>query len=134
MSPRSQSALILLTTLFLGMVLGALLFSTVQRYRFRAAIELVRPSRLIAGIEDVVQPSDDAQRQAVHEVLTAAEDHLRQLREERRGSLRSFLDSLEASLAPHLRPGQLERLRQHLDERQRVVGPRKHPGQRPSRP
>ena len=116
--------MILLTTLALGVVLGALLFSTVQRYRFGPAIELTRPRYLIAGIEEVVQPRSEAQRLVVREILRTTEERLLQLREERRHVMHRVLASLDAGLAPHLQPDQLERLRHHLRERERAVGRR----------
>lgn len=129
MNARTKSGLVLLATLLIGMVLGALLFGTVQRQRFQHALRLVRPDRLAASVEQVVQPTDAMQRQAVRDILKQFDSQMRAHREEGTQRMRAGLDSLQARLSSVLDEGQMERLREHLTRHRGALRrpPRGHP-------
>ena len=130
MTLRTKSALVLLATLLIGMVLGSLLHGFVQRQRFRDALSLARPPQLIADIERVIGVEDDARRRAVRSLLEESSGRLRAERLEHALFLRTTLDSHEAALAPLLDEDQRARLRNHLAGHRRVMrrGP---PGEGP---
>ena len=114
MTARSKSILMLATTLVIGMVLGALLFGTVQRQRFGDALRLVRPDRFVASVEQVIQPVDERQRQAVRRALEGFDDQMQRSRGEMAQRMRAELDSLQSRLSPLLDEAQRARLREHL--------------------
>ena len=123
MTVGAKSILVLLATLVLGMVIGALSFSAYQRYRFRDALRLVRPARFVDGIERALEPMDDAKREAVRSELHKFHQRMREQREAERRGRRSHLDSIEAVLSPHLDAGQKERLREYLSAHKRIGRP-----------
>ena len=121
MTTRTKSVLILTATLVLGMVLGALLFGSVQRHRFRHALSLARPQHFTADLERVLQPRDDAEAQAIGAILDRFNTHMRNDRQQRSDAMRAGLDSLESQLAPILSEDQRTRLRQHLTQHKGAV-------------
>ncbi|MFH1568711.1 MAG: hypothetical protein ABIL09_12000 [Gemmatimonadota bacterium] len=114
MNARAKSALVLVATLVIGMVLGALLFGMVQRERFRPAMRLARPDRFMASVEEVIRPRDEAQRHAVREVLERFDEQMKRNREQAAVHMRAELDSLQTSLSPLLDQTQRQHLREHL--------------------
>lgn len=114
MTARTKSTLVLVATLLIGMVLGALLFGAVQRQRFQNALRLVRPDRFVASVEQVIRPVDEAQRQAVRQVLADFDGQMRRGRVEMARRMGTELDSLQSLLSPLLDEGQAARLREHL--------------------
>ena len=121
MNARAKSALVLLATLLIGMVLGALLFGTVQRQRFQHALRLARPDRFTASVEQVIRPVDDAQRQAVRRVLQEFDTQIRADRQEKSQHMRAQLDSLQSRLSSLLDETQLARLREHIVRHRRAL-------------
>jgi len=137
MTPRGKSALILVATLVIGMVLGALLFGAVQRQRFRNALRLARPDRFVASVEHVIQPTDESQRRAVRQVLEEFDAQMRRNRIEAAQHLRAELDSLQTHLAPLLTDAQRQRLQEHLLRHRRAIRrppPEGPPGRPPGSP
>jgi len=129
MTARTTSALVLIATLLIGIVLGALLFGAVQRQRFQHALRLVRPDRFAASVEQVVQPKDEAQRQAIRQVLEKADARMRADRQAMSQRMRAGLDSLQTGLSAVLDESQMERLREHLTRHRGAL--RRGPGARP---
>ena len=121
MTATTKSVLILATTLVLGMILGALLFGSIQRHRFRHALSLARPQHFTATLERALKPRDDAQREAIRAILDSLDGRMRNDREERAVAMRARLDSLEAHLAPILSEDQRERLHEHLTQHKGAV-------------
>lgn len=133
MTPRTKSTLVLIATLVIGMVLGALLFGAVQRQRFRDALRLVRPGRFVASVEQVIQPVDEQQRQAVRQALEGFGDQMQRNRAEMTQRMRSGLDSLQSLLSPLLDEAQRARLREHLTRHRGAIR-RPKPGSPPPPP
>ena len=131
MKARSKGAAILLATLVLGMVLGGLLHGYVQRERFRDALRLARPPELVADIERAVQPRDDAQGEAIRQILRETMQRLQQQRLADHKQLRSTIDSMEAALLPLLDEAQQDRLQRHLSGPRQLMRPG---GERPGPP
>ena len=130
MTARTKSVLILAVTLVLGMILGALLFGSIQRHRFRHALSLAQPQHFAAALERALQPRDDAQRAAIRAILDSLDARLRSDRQERAGVMRARLDSLAADLVPILSEDQRTRLRQHLAQHKGAVRRPPPPGRR----
>ncbi|MBT6145269.1 MAG: hypothetical protein HN712_03960 [Gemmatimonadetes bacterium] len=144
MTVQTKSAIILLATLLIGMVLGALLFGTVQRQRFQHALRLVRPDRFTASVEEVIRPVDDEQRRAVGRILQAFDLQMRADRQEKDEHMRTGLDSLQLQLSLLLDEEQVARLQEHIvrhrqalrrpPPRMRPPGMGPPPGERPPPP
>lgn len=130
MTTRTQTTLIVIGTLIVGMVLGGLIVGAVARHRLQELAELRTRPGLVNRLERVIQPTSDAQRDTVRAVLTRHAERIVALRRTHRRDLRAAIDSLRADLALHLTPEQQARLKRHIGRwRQRARRPR-----RPRRP
>lgn len=119
MSPRGKSILLLLATLAIGIVLGALLNARLADHRIQR-IESLRSQRgFTRYIERAIEPQDEAQREAVRDILQQSGErmnmHMRQSREQ----VRSILDSTRLALDSVLTDEQMEQLDRRLEERRR---------------
>ena len=130
MSSGTRSAAILIATLVIGMVLGALGFSAYQRHRFRDALSLARPAHFTAGIRRAIAPIDETRRAEIAAVLRRIDERMRANRIARNRERRAHLDSARAELEPLLTEDQRRRLRRHLERHKRMVrrGGRPHHG------
>ena len=110
MSPRAGSALVLLGTLLLGIVLGALGSGAMRHHRSHSMHGLHHPDGLASYMLEAIEPRDDAQRQAImpHVERAAANTttELGSVHEE----LMAELTALRDSLRPILSDEQLRRL------------------------
>ena len=121
MTVRTKSVLMLAATLVLGMVLGALLFGSVQRHRFRHALSLARPQHFTTDLARVLQPRDDVQAKQIGAILDRLDTHMRNDRQQRAEVMQARLDSLEAHLSPILSEEQRARLHEHLTQHKGAV-------------
>ena len=106
----TRAALLLIGTLLLGVLLGALGNAALIRHRNDEVRELRRPPGFVAHMEDIIQPRDNAQREQIRSALEAtalANDTIIHSANEH---LRAALDSMRARLAPLLDPAQRARL------------------------
>ena len=130
MTSGSKSIAVLIITLLLGMVLGALGFSVYQRQRFRDALSMTRPAHFTASIEQALEPIDDDKREAIRAALRTIDEGMRAQRRARDEGRRAHLDSIEAALLPLLDEDQRQRLQQHVAQHTRFI---KRGGSRPPR-
>ena len=119
-----KAALILIGTLLLGVLLGAVGTGALAHQRIERVQDLRRPGGFVAHMEDVIRPRDSAQHAAIlphleatghlnDSIIRGANDHLR-----------AALDSMRARLAPLLDADQKRR----LDEVGRLPAPFGPPG------
>lgn len=129
MSDRTKSALLLVATLVLGMVVGSLVTGAVANRR----IESLAEARLLGGrlsgfLLDAIQPEGEEQEAAIREVLDGAAPRFKEIFEGTRSEMKRLRDSVMTELEPILTDEQMER----LEERMRF-GPRP-PFERERRP
>ena len=115
MRGRTKGALILFSTLLIGVLIGTLLSGWFVRDRLRP---IPHPRHFVRSTERLIAPQDEEQRQAVRAVLRQHAAALRELNAKHRESLKEQLDATRAELAPLLSEEQLRR----LDRRQRRFG------------
>ena len=120
-SSGTRSAAILIATLVIGMVLGALGFGAYQRHRFRDALSLARPAHFTAGIRRAIAPIDETRRAEIAAVLRRIDERMRANRIARNQERRAQLDSVKSALEPLLTEDQRRRLRRHLERHKRMV-------------
>ncbi|MCY3759963.1 MAG: hypothetical protein OXH50_01825 [Gemmatimonadetes bacterium] len=121
MSSGTRSAAILIATLVIGMVLGALGYSSFQRHRFRDALSLARPAHFTAGIRRAIAPIEETRRAEIAAVLRRIDERMRATRTARNRERRAQLDSARAALEPLLTEDQRRRLNRHLERHKRMV-------------
>ena len=115
MRGRTKGALILFSTLLIGVLVGTLLSGWFVRDRLRP---IPHPRHFVRSTERLIASQDEQQRQAVRAVLRRHAAALRELNAKHRESLKEQLDASRAELAPLLSEEQLRR----LDRRQRRFG------------
>lgn len=124
MKPRILSGLLLLATLAIGIILGALLHSSLSSQRLNRAQMLRTEANFIEALESAIAPTSEAQAAQINAVLVEAApliiDQVRQNREQ----LRAQLDSIRARLQPVLDENQLQELDSRL-----YASPRRRQGQ-----
>ncbi|MCY3738324.1 MAG: hypothetical protein OXG13_18115 [Gemmatimonadaceae bacterium] len=130
MSSRARVAAILIATLVLGMVVGALGHSVYQRHRFRDALSLARPALFTAGIRRAIGPVEEDRRERIAEVLRRIDERMRANRIARDGERRAQLDSIRAALHPLLTDEERRRVQRRLERHKRWMkrGPVPHRG------
>lgn len=115
MRQRTKGALILFSTLLIGVLIGALLSGWFVRDRLRP---IPHPRHFARSTERLIAPQNEEQRRAVRAVLRRYATQIRVLDAEHREALKEQLAAARAELAPLLSADQLQR----LDRRQRRFG------------
>ena len=116
MTARTKSALMLVTTLFIGILLGSLLTGALQSRRMENVMQLRSARGLSFLLEDVIRPESEEQRAAIRAVLEDAGPRLAEEMNSSRRRMQALMDSVRAELDPLLTDEQKAR----LDERARV--------------
>ncbi len=138
MNTRVKIALIIIVTLALGIVLGAMINRAFMRHRIQRAFADRNPLGMVSFIERNIRPTPD-QREQIREILEKHRKKSAEIREKFMIDMRAEFESLEAELDPILTPEQKDRLKRRLrgpwrDHRRFPDrrGPRmKPPGERP---
>jgi hypothetical protein len=112
----TKSALLLLATLVLGMVLGSLLTGALNQRRLERLAEMRSARGMAFFLEDVVDPENSEQREAIRAVLDDASPRIAAAMQESRERMRALTDSVRSELDPLLTDEQ----RRRLDERMRI--------------
>jgi hypothetical protein len=110
MKPATQSSLILVGTLAIGILLGSVLTGSLARQRTRQVEELRERGGFIEQIERAIQPRDEEQRRAVRPIIETTARENAAIVEEMHTGLRSAMEEMIAELEPLLDPEQYERL------------------------
>ena len=114
MKPRRRSAVLLLITLFIGMILGALLQSSLRAHRMKQAGFMRTEATFIENIVRAIDPVDEAQAAAVHAILeSSASDLFVELRKSRK-LVRNEIEVMKEALIPLLNEEQQERLKSQV--------------------
>jgi len=109
MKIETKTYVIIVLTLVIGMIIGALITGAIVRHRIRRFMSLGHPDHLTARIERIIEPTE-AQRDTVHQILM---DHARkfdQIHGRFESQLLALKDSLKKDLDPILTEEQKERL------------------------
>jgi hypothetical protein len=112
MNIKMKIALIILVTLVIGIVLGALLNRAFLRYRIQRAFHDRNPVGMVSFMEEVIQPTPE-QRVLIREILENHRKKTEEIRDEFMLEMREAFESLEAELDPILTPEQKKRLKDH---------------------
>lgn len=114
MNARTRSTVILVGTLILGMLLGALLTNLYFERRVGRMKALRTEEGFIRTYEDVIRPDEGPQKEKVREILRRSAPRFQRTFEEHRSEFRRMVDSLHAELNPLLTPDQRGRLEEWL--------------------
>jgi uncharacterized protein YneF (UPF0154 family) len=126
MNTKVKIVLIIIVTLVIGIMLGAMLNRAFLRHRIHRAFADRKPMGMISFMERIIQPTPD-QREQIREILEKHRKKSSDLREKFMMEMQADFESLEAELDPILTPEQKRRLRR------RPFGPLPDPGRFPDR-
>ena len=113
MNTKVKIALIIIVTLVIGIVLGAMLNRAFMRFRIQRAFADRNPMGMISFIEKDIRPTPD-QREKIREVLEKHRKKSLDLREKFMMEMQAEFESLEAELDPILTPEQKNRLKRRF--------------------
>jgi uncharacterized membrane protein len=106
---ETKSAVILLLTLLLGVLIGVLAAGAVAQKRMSRIAEL-RERGIAMHVEGIVEPIDDAQREAIRAVLEEIGQRNRVVMTEAHQQIRGNFEELREQLDPLLDDEQRQRL------------------------
>ena len=97
MRGRTKGALVLFSTLLIGVLIGTLLSGWFVRDRLRP---IPHPRHFVRSTERLIGPQDEEQRQAVRDVLRRHAAALRELNAKHREALKEQLDASAGRASP----------------------------------
>jgi hypothetical protein len=125
MNTKVKITFIIIVTLVIGIVLGALINRALLRQRIQKAFLHRNPVGMVSFLEEVIEPTPE-QRILIREILEKHRKKSEQLREKFMMDMKAEFESLEAELDPILTPEQKKRLKRRSFRPWR--GPRRRPG------
>ena len=117
MSARTKSILLLLATLLIGMVLGALVNARLAEQRLERIAFLRSSHGFVRFWEEAVEPQDEAQREAIEAVLQQSARRLAEHMRTSQGEMQDIIDSTKTQLDVLLTPEQRARLERRMQRR-----------------
>jgi alkanesulfonate monooxygenase SsuD/methylene tetrahydromethanopterin reductase-like flavin-dependent oxidoreductase (luciferase family) len=130
---RTKSVLILSATLLIGIVLGGVISGAIVNRRLQHLTELRRPGGLAFFLEHAIQPEDEEQAAAIHDVLERMGPRFHEILERSHSEMEALRDSVRAELDPILTEEQKERLETRTRMRPGSMRPPGFRGPRPPR-
>jgi hypothetical protein len=113
MHTKVKIALIIIVTLAIGIVFGAMLNRALMRHRIQRAFADRNPRGMVSFIERNIRPTPD-QREEIRAILEKHRKKTADMREKFMMDMRAEFESLEAELDPILTPEQKERLKRRF--------------------
>ena len=114
MKPRAQSSILLLVTLVIGILLGALLQSSIRSNRMSHMRFLHDEEQFITQLETSIDPVSNEQAAQVHAILVEVSPEIMGTIQQHREAVRLQFTMLESRLQPVLDEEQQERLKRRL--------------------
>ena len=132
MTIDAKSSLILLATLVLGIAIGALGAGALAQRRSEHLRELRHQGMFVEHMEQIIQPRDETQREAIRPILEETGRRNYALLNSTHARLEAEMDRMHERLAPLLDEAQMERVeaRAHFHQE---FGPPPHHGHPPPR-
>ncbi len=116
MKPKTKMTLLLLMTLFIGVILGVLLRPLFIGNRFDDFRKLRSPGGITSRIEKILE-LDETQMKVIKPILENHEIKLRESGEKSRREFGNLMDSLKTELSEYLTVEQLEKLENRFNPR-----------------
>ena len=119
MQTRTKSAILLLTVLALGILIGVLVNGALVNRRLDRLARMRTGPGLAFFLEEAVKPRSEEQRAQIREILDAAAPRFAEVFERTREEMRALSDSVMSELSGVLSDEQMEELRRHVELRAR---------------
>lgn len=139
MTARTKSTLLLLGTLLIGMLLGVFVHTLMVENRIERLTSLRSQAGFVKFMDKMIEPTDDAQREAIRDVLEGTAERLGVHHAESREAVEEIMESFRASVDSLLTEEQIdalnermERMRHHRKDRGRRDSSSMHRGRKDS--
>lgn len=116
MNIKIKTALIIISTLTIGIIFGALLSRAYLHHRIRRAFTMVNPTKSMIFFERTINPTP-AQRVQIRKIIQKHTKTISELQKEFREGMESSFESLRKELDSVLTPEQKERLERMMRDR-----------------
>ncbi len=117
MSNSVRAWLLLVVTLLLGIAIGVLSGGALQERRQARVNDLRRPGGFTEHVQEVIQPTSDAQWARIRPIVEATALQNAGMRRMHDSAMRATLDSMKAHVSPLLDERQRERLARFVPAR-----------------
>ena len=118
MNIKLKMTFIIIITLAIGIVIGAMLNRTISQRRIRNILLERRPDMFVRVYERILEPNS-AQSKAIREILNKYAQRNLEIRTKFREETQSVFESMKTEIEPILTPGQKKRLENRLSGRGR---------------
>lgn len=132
MNIKVKTALIIISTLIIGIIFGALLSRAYMHHRIRRAFTMISPARFIPVFEQTINPTPE-QREQIRKIIREHTKTVSELQKTLREGMESSFESLRKELDAILTPEQKKRLEKMMRDRRpwpprdRRLWPRRDP-------
>jgi Spy/CpxP family protein refolding chaperone len=116
MDIKVKTALIIVATLIIGIVFGALLSRAYLHHRIRRAFVMVDPERFNPFFEQTIDPTPE-QRERIRKIIQKHTNQVTELRRNFEEGMASSFETLQKELDSVLTPEQKKRLEKMMRER-----------------
>lgn len=113
MNLKVKTAFIIIITLALGIVIGAMLNRALLQNRIRRAFSMQRPGFFVPIYENIIDP-DSNQSKLIREILDKHARRMSEVRESYRKEMQSAFESMRKEMDPILTREQKKRLENRL--------------------
>ena len=115
MTARTKSILLLLGTLLIGMLLGVFVHMLMVEDRIERITSLRSQAGFVRFMENMIEPTDDAQQKAIRDVLDETAEKLNVHHAESRETVQGVMESFRASLDSLLTEEQVNGLNERME-------------------
>ena len=112
MNMKLKTSLIIIITLIVGMVIGAMVNRAFLHNRVQRVFQKRTPNVFVQSYLAAIKP-DEKQRKQIREILDRNARIMSEIREKNREDLETAMDTMNAELEAVLTPEQMERLEQY---------------------
>ena len=113
MNIKVKTALIIIFTMVIGIVIGALLNRALLQHRIRRVFSMQKPRVMATVMRDIIRPDSD-QAKLIREILDKHVERMSDLREKNRREMESAMKELWKEMDSILTPEQKKRLERNL--------------------
>ena len=124
MTARTKSILLLLGTLLIGMLLGAFVHTLMVEDRIERITSLRSRAGFVRFMENMIEPTDDAQRAAIRDVLEETAERLDAHHAGSREAVEEIMESFRTSLDSLLTEEQVNALNERMERKRKYRGDR----------
>jgi len=124
MNIKAKTALIIILTLIIGIIFGALLSRAYLHHRIRRAFTMLNPNMFMTFLEHTINPTPE-QREQIRKIVREHAKTVAELQQNLREGMESSFESLRKELDSVLTPEQKERLEKMMRDRRPWPPPRR---------